>query len=384
MANLKTISSRLYNQAKAKAIAEQPIRKEISLSEFNVVDNNHIEIDGMPIRLTDKAFGRLLGRLRIPKAFAQRFSSGFGTDGLRQLIEMMKAAKVSANDQTVTLLVDPQSRTIFDILPSGYASISNESFFDFTSRYIDQYGLGITHASSDPLMGAQINCVSESGLLQVPGLKNELFQTGVTFRNTPQNGLEVSPYLNRLVCTNGITTKTRETYGLHSLTDKSINEFNEHMLRLAASGFQPIGIGDTIRKAHSTNASLAEMQHAASAILGSNERIDYDYIQRYIPIERAMKAYTNVGADPATFTQAQLRNANSGMSVWDVINGMTNFASNDQRYRVDNHDMANIMVSAGKILAKGQYDTENLLQVDPFANSTLLSERESAMVRGDI
>jgi hypothetical protein len=72
------------------------------------------------------------------------------------------------------------------------------------------------------------------------------------------------------------------------------------------------------------------------------------------------------------------------MSVWDVINGMTNFASNDQRYRVDNHDMANIMVAAGKILAKGQYDTENLLQVDPFANSTLLSERESAMVRGDI
>ena len=47
------------------------------------------------IEVTDKAFGKLLGRLRIPKAFAKRFSEGFGNDGLRQLITMMKSMKSS-------------------------------------------------------------------------------------------------------------------------------------------------------------------------------------------------------------------------------------------------------------------------------------------------
>ena len=380
-----TISAEQFNQAKADAVNKQLIRKEISLSEFNVVDNSHIQIDGVAIEVTDKAWSKLLGRLRIPRAFAKRFSEGFGTDGLRQLVQMMKTAKSTANDQTVTLLVDPGTRKITDILPAGYASISNESFFDFSSRYIDQYGLGVTHVSSDPYGGSQINCISQNGIFRVPGMKDEVFQTGVTFRNTPTRGLEVSPYLSRLICTNGMTsTAFAEYYGLHSLNDKSINEFNEHMIRMASTGFQPVGLADTIRKAHNTDASLAEMQKAVSALLSTDQRVDYDYIQRYIPIDRAMKAYDMAGADPNTFTQVQLKNAKSGMSVWDVVNGMTNFASNDQRYKIEDSKMGNLMVTAGNILTKKQYDTEGLLRVDPFANRSLLTEREAQLVRGDI
>lgn len=383
--SITTLSTEMFNQAKAEAVHNQLIRKEINLSEFNVVDNTHIQIDGVEIEVTDKAFGKLLGRLRIPKAFAKRFSEGFGNDGLRQLVQMMKTAKSSANDQTVTLLVDPGTRKITDILPAGYASISNESFFDFSTRYIDQYGLGVTHVSSSPYGGSQINAVSQNGMFHVPGMKDEVFQTGVTFRNTPTRGLEVSPFLNRLICTNGMTsTAFVENYGLHSLNEKSINEFNEHMIRMASTGFQPIGLADIIRKAHNTDASLAEMQKAVSAILSTDQRVDYDYIQRYIPIDRATKAYDMAGADPNTFTQIQLKNAKSGMSVWDVVNGMTNFASNDQRYKIEDSKMGNLMVTAGNILTKKQYDTEGLLKVDPFANRSLLTEREAQLVRGDI
>ena len=383
--SITTLSTEMFNQAKAEAVNNQLIRKEISLSEFNVIDNNHIQIDGTAIEVTDKAFSKLLGRLRIPKAFAKRFSEGFGNDGLRQLVQMMKTAKSSANDQTVTLLVDPSTRKITDILPAGYASISNESFFDFATRYIDQYGLGVTHVGSNPYGGAQINCVSQNGIFHVPGMKDEVFQTGVTFRNTPTRGLEVSPFLNRLICTNGMTsTAFAENYGLHSLNDKSINEFNEHMIRMASTGFQPVGLADTIRKAHNTDASLAEMQKAVSALLSTDNRVDYDYIQRYIPIDRAMKAYDMAGADPNTFTQVQLKNAKSGMSVWDIVNGMTNFASNDTRYQIDDSKMGNLMVTAGNILTKKQFDTEGLLNVDPFANRSLLTEREAAIIRGDM
>ena len=384
MKSITTLSQSAFDVKKAEAINNQLMRKEITLSEFNVIDNNHIDVDGVKIEVTDKAFGKLLGRLRIPKAFAKRFSDGFGNDGLRQLITMMKSAKSSRNEQTVTLLVDPNSRKITDILPAGYASISQESFIDFASRYIDQYNLGVTHMGSSQYGGTQINCVSPQGMFNVPGMTNEVFNTGVTFRNTPTRGLEVSPYLERLICANGMTsTAFAENYGLHNLNDKNINEFNEHMIRMASTNFQPVGLAENIKKAHDTDASLAEMQRAASSLLSLDKAVDYDYIQRYIPVERAFKAYSTLGADPNTFTKAQMKNAKSGMSVWDVVNGMTNFASNDTKYNINEGKMGNLMVTAGNILCKKQYDTEGVLDINPFANKQLLSTSESAMVRGE-
>ena len=384
MKNLTTLGTAAFESKKQEAIRNEVMRKELNLSEFNVIDNTHIEIDGVKIELSQHAFGKLLGRLRIPKAFAKRFAEGFGNDGLKQLVQMMKSMKSSKNDQTITLLVDPREKKVTNILPGGYASISNENFINFAERYIDQYDLDVTDFGSDPNGGATINCVSKNGIFTVPGMSDEVFNTGVTFRNTPIRGLEVSPYLNRLVCSNGMTsTAFSETYGLHQLNDKSINEFNEHMISMASTGFQPIGLADKIKSANNTDASLAEVQKAMSAILSTDKKVDFDYAQRYIPVNRAMKAYSDLGAEPSTFTTKQLQNAKSGMSIWEVVNGMTNFASNDNKYNIDDHKTGNLMVTAGNLLMKKNYDTEALLQFDPFANRQLLTENESARMMGN-
>ena len=383
MKELTTLSPTAFQARKAEAVRNEVMRKEISLSEFNVIDNTHIEVDGVKIELTPFAFKRLLGRLRIPTAFAKRFSDGFGTDGLQQLVQMMKTMKSSKNDQTVTLLVDPRNKVITNILPAGYASISNEAFVDFAEGYINQYGLEVKDFGSDPNGGATINCVSPNSVFSVPGMSDEIFNTGVTFRNTPTRGLEVSPYLNRLVCSNGMSsTAFSETYGLHELTDKSISEFNEHMISMASTGFQPVGLADKIRSANNTDASIAEVQRAMSAMLSTDKKIDYEYMQRYLPINRVMKAYSDIGAEPSTFTTKQLQNAKSGLSIWEVVNGITNFASNDEKYNIDDHKTGNLMVSAGNLLMKKNFDTEALIQFDPFANKSLLSENESARLMG--
>ena len=380
---MTTLSPTAFQARKAEAVRNEVMRKEISLSEFNVIDNTHIEVDGVKIELTPFAFKRLLGRLRIPTAFAKRFSDGFGTDGLQQLVQMMKTMKSSKNDQTVTLLVDPRNKVITNILPAGYASISNEAFVDFAEGYINQYGLEVKDFGSDPNGGATINCVSPNSVFSVPGMSDEIFNTGVTFRNTPTRGLEVSPYLNRLVCSNGMSsTAFSETYGLHELTDKSISEFNDHMISMASTGFQPVGLADKIKAANETDASIAEVQRAMSAMLSTDKKIDFDYMQRYLPINRVMKAYSDIGAEPSTFTNKQLQNAKSGLSIWEVVNGITNFASNDEKYNIDDHKTGNLMVSAGNLLMKKNFDTEALIQFDPFANKSLLSENESARLMG--
>jgi hypothetical protein len=383
MKELTTLSPTAFALRKDEAIRNEVMRKEISLSEFNVIDNTHIEVDGVKIELTPFAFKRLLGRLRIPTAFAKRFETGFGSDGLQQLVQMMKTMKSSKNDQTVTLLVDPRAKKVTNILPAGYASISNEAFVEFAEGYINQYGLEVKDFGSDPNGGATINCVSPNSVFSVPGMSDEVFNTGVTFRNTPTRGLEVSPYLNRLVCSNGMSsTAFSETYGLHELTDKSISEFNEHMISMASTGFQPVGLADKIKSANDTDASIAEVQRAMSAMLSTDKKIDFEYMQRYLPINRVMKAYSDIGAEPSTFTTKQLQNAKSGLSIWEVVNGITNFASNDEKYNIDDHKTGSLMVSAGNLLMKKNFDTEALIQFDPFATTGLLSEKESARLMG--
>ena len=383
MKELTTLSPTAFQARKAEAVRNEVMRKEISLSEFNVIDNTHIEVDGVKIELTQFAFKRLLGRLRIPTAFAKRFELGFGSDGLKQLVQMMKTMKSSKNDQTVTLLVDPRAKKVTNILPAGYASISNEAFIDFAEGYINQYGLEVKDFGSDPSGGATINCVSPNSVFSVPGMSDEVFNTGVTFRNTPTRGLEVSPYLNRLVCSNGMSsTSFSETYGLHELTDKSIREFNDHMISMASTGFQPVGLADKIKSANDTDASIAEVQRAMSAMLSTDKKIDFEYMQRYLPINRVMKAYSDIGAEPSTFTTKQLQNAKSGLSIWEVVNGITNFASNDEKYNIDDHKTGNLMVSAGNLLMKKNFDTEALIQFDPFHSTGLLTETESARLMG--
>lgn len=381
-----TLSQEVYNKRKDFAINNQFIRKELTLSEFEVVDNDHIRIDGVVIEVTKKAFKRLLARFRVPAAFAKRFQEGFGDDGLRQLLNTMKNMKSAKNEQTVTLIVNPDTRQIVDILPKGYASISPGSFFNFTEDYIDKYGLQVKSLGHDVYGGISLHCIQPNNVMEVPGLDNEKFMNGVMFKNSPSRGLEVSPYLDRIICENGMTsTLFAENYQLHNLSDKNIKEFNDRMLQMATTNFRPMGMIEKIKEANEIDASIAEIETAANALMYSAPEVEFGYIQKYVPINKVNRAYEMLGADVAEFTADQKKNAKTGVKVWDLVNGMTNFASNDSRYNVTDWKRGLLMEKAGNMLFKKNFDTEALLNVDPFAGGRqLLTEAEAATIRGDV
>jgi hypothetical protein len=379
-----TISSAEFQRAKESAIQNQLLRKEVNFSELSLSSPTHINYAGVNIEITQKVFKKILSRLRVPTAFAQRFTSDFGEGGLSQLVQMVKTKRTSAKDYTLTLLIDPKSKKAVDVLPEGYASISNESFFNFAEEYIDKFGLQVKSAGTSELGSSSINTVSDKFILDVPGMKNELFSTGLSFSNSPDGGLQISPFLDRLVCSNGITTRSfAENFSLKTLTPDSIEKFNEHMLHLASNQFAPVGFNDFLKRAATTDASLAEMQSAMNYVLSSGKDVSYEYAQRYIPIEKSMNAYRAYGINPAEFSKPKMKNAKSGVSVWDLVGGLTNFASNDKKYRIDDHTRTNLMIGAGNLLVKNQYDTESLVRLDPFRNSNLLSDSEGSRIRGE-
>ena len=61
----------------------------------------------------------------------------------------------------------------------------------------------------------------------------------------------------------------------------------------------------------------------------------------------------------------QQKNAKTALSVWDVINGVTDFASHNYGYEMKDNSAANLQMQAGSMLCKDSYDTSNLVLVQP-------------------
>jgi hypothetical protein len=375
MNKIITLSEAAFKSKAAEAVSKQPIRKEILFNEIEIVDDQTIRYEGKLIGISKRAFQDIHETLQIPKAFMKRFESSFGPEGKRSLINRIKEAQTLQKNQEVTLIVNPADRRIERVLRKGKGIISNDGFIDFTTRYIDQYNLEVTDFHVGDNGSININALSPRGMANVPGMEREMFKTGVSFSNGPQSGTIVSPYLHRLVCSNGMVARGfEETYQLSSLDPAKVEEFNEQMIRLSSNSFTPAGLIDRIESAHRVPASLAEMQKAAGLIM-SNSKIEYGELQKFVPIESTQKAFERYGANVSKMTRFQLQNATTGTSVWNLINGMTNFASNYGGKDINDYSRSNLMVHAGGLLTKKTYDTENLI-FSPFSNKLELEHEQ--------
>jgi hypothetical protein len=367
MANkLTTLSQAVFDQKANLAVAKQPIRKQVALSSLELVNKETISVDGTPIEMSSSAFKDFIELLRIPKAFLSRFSNSFGEDGAGLLLNRLRTAIAADSGLEVVLTVDPESRKITAIRHPNHVGITNEGFIGLIRENVDRYDLQVSDFYVGPDGTIGVNAVSPTGFLQVPGMKKEIFSTGVSFSNSARGGTEVSPFLMRLVCTNGMMSRSfAEHYMLKGLDKDHVEKFNEHMLQLQTNGFQPQGISDKVIKADMVNASLSEMQQAASSIM-SNSKIEWKVLQRYVPIQETSDTFSRHGMDTTRFTRLQQKNATTGTSLWNIVNGMTKFASNGAKlYFDDETQRQRIMVAAGNLFARDTYDTENLV-LSPF------------------
>jgi hypothetical protein len=369
MANkLTTLSQAVFDQKAILAVAKQPIRKQVSLGSIELVNKETLSVDGTPIPMTSGAFKDFIELLRIPKAFLTRFSDSFGEEGAGQLLNRLRTAISADSGLEVVLTVDPGDRKITAIRHPNHVGITNEGFLGLIRENVDRYDLQVSDFSVGPDGALNISAVSPTGFLQVPGMKKEIFSTGINFSNSSRGGTEVSPYLMRLVCSNGMMSRSfAEHYNLKGLDKEQVERFNDHMLKLQTNGFQPQGISDKVIKADMVNASLAEMQSAASAIM-SNSKIEWKDLQKYVPIQDTSDTFSRHGMDSTRFTRLQQRNATTGTSLWNLVNGMTNFASNGGKvYFDDEIQRSRIMVAAGNLFARDTYDTENLV-LSPYGS----------------
>jgi hypothetical protein len=364
-----TLSNNAIESRKLETLNAQALRRTVAAREIEIIDEKTILYNGVQISMTANAFKTLMRMIGMSKTFIDKFEKLFNPKTKAQFINTMKNAMAtnSGNLPNVTMVLNPVNRTIVAFTKDAHELISNANFVEQAERVLNNGNFGVTNWTTDPVTGIiTINAVNNNSTFAVAGDEKDVFTAGITLKNSPITGFQVSPYVNRLWCTNGLTTSLAEDkYNMTNLSEKSLSQFSEYMQNLTRRNFMPSEFDTLVNSARNTPAYLNELAYATSAIknAGAGERAG-----SWVPLNENLLEYSRAGIDTSDFNAAQLKNAESDQSIWSVVNSMTHFASHGENL-VDGfqaHQGTDLMVKAGGLLGKkGGWDLGNRV-TSPF------------------
>jgi hypothetical protein len=330
--NLTSISGEEYNRRKKDAIESQAIRKVLPIRDLEIINLSTVGYKGANIKVTERAFADLLKVVGLPVKFTRDLDKLFNADTQLKFIQNLKTAISAQKDLTVTLYVNKADKTCIKIAKSNVQVISNEGALDTISEIVDQGNLIVNNFSINQDDGSfSINTTNPNSLFNIEGFKDEAHTGGVNFTNGPREGFKVTPYVNRLICTNGMTMRSDEDE--FTMDDTGADGFKKFFNKLGdfiKRGFRPQNFDKNVVDAVNTPASLYELQSAADEILKvcPKDRTFND-IERWVPLLETRNKYHNIGVDTTGLSQKQMKGAKTGTSIWNLLQGVTNFASAD-------------------------------------------------------
>lgn len=367
MSVLTTLSATEIDNRKAMTRNSQSLRKTVAVRDINLINDTTIEYQGKRLEITKDAFKGLIKMIGMSQAFATKFESLFSPEAKANFVNQMKNA-MAAQLNEITIVLSPTSKKVVGFTKLATDIISHDRFINLADQIIDQHGFEVTNWGIDGNKGSVIiNAVNTKGMFDLGalGLSDEVFNSGITLKNSPLGGIQVMPYVNRMWCTNGLTTGlAEESYSLNNLSKESMENFFQHMNQLQKNGFVPTDFANTVKLATETPASLWEMERAHNLV----KRVAGASADSWIPLNDNRAAYTKINQNPADYSTAQKKNARTDQSIWSLVNGVTHCATHapdNLAFNMTDRETTEMMVQAGNILGK-QFDLGNQM-ASPFA-----------------
>jgi hypothetical protein len=362
------LTSTQYATFREECIAKQPIRKSILLSDLKFHTMDAVEYKGLMLGLSRSALKQIVGIVGFSLSGADSLQGAVGEETSVNILNALKNVISTAKSAEVTISVTPD-RVISHVSRSGNQStlISTETYFDTVERLIDHHGLELKQASFNPANGniyVEALTKSNNREFQVSNLSDEVFHSGISLSRTVE-GISADPFLHRLVCTNGMVTRQfEESYKLKSMDQRAWQEFYRHLENIESGGFVPKKFSQQVENASKTPASLYEMEQGLRLITDFSN-CNGDSTEMFIRAKNTYNRLHSSGIDTVKLTDAQKRNVRTGVSVWDVINGVTDFASHNYGFEKKPNSDRHLQLRAGDMLSK-TFDSQNLILNQPF------------------
>jgi hypothetical protein len=288
---------------------------------------------------------------------------------------------MAAQLNEITIVLSPTTRTVTGFSKNATDMISHDRFINLAEQLIDQNGFEVTNWGTDADKGSvTVNVMNPNTQFDLGqlGLSNEVFTAGLTLKNSPFGGIEVMPYVNRLFCSNGLSTAlAKDSYSLNNLNPESMENFHQHMSQLRKNGYVPTDFAKTVKLATETPASLWEMERAYNII----KPMTGAAADSWIPLNDNISAYTKIGQTVENFTSAQKKNARTDQSLWSIVNSVTHVATHapeNLAFNMGDKESTEMMIKAGNIFGR-EYNLGNTVR-SPFSSDAHLDSDQQVGV----
>jgi hypothetical protein len=160
-----------------------------------------------------------------------------------------------------------------------------------------------------------------------------------------------------------IGTAFDETFSLGQMDARYMESFWTQLNSLAERGFRPAKFEDRVRLASNTRASLFELESVHDTLKFLSDA-EHKELEAWAPLHTTRASFHAANIDTILLSTSQKKGARTGTSIWDLVNGMTHFATHDNGFKIDDYDRRKIQVQASQLLSKA-YDMENII-ASPF------------------
>lgn len=359
------VNSTQYEALKSKALRLPILRKLFPLGETKILDINFkdklylINLDGIELSLRPEAWKDLLFLLKINDKLLKGLDSSVGHQMKLKLLNVVKQA-LAANGKSLNglFIIDPTKSKVLRILKQSISLLSPSAFFDLFETQMNHAGnLEMSEMFVNENGTLDLNIIAKNSEFNVGGLSDENFYPGASYSSNYNSGTSASSYTYRMVCTNGMILARPDTsVKLRGTSEKSVMDFLKGLEKQERLGWRPSWHDERLVKAMSTSASLGEAMICKKVI--DNTPFGFDSV---INLSTTYEEYDRLGVK----LDLELhKSAAIDMSVWQLVNKMTDFASHARGAGAVNRSLA--MKTAGMIFSQPEYGTEAILPTPSF------------------
>lgn len=376
------ISNEEYQAFKAKALEQKLVRMPVLLSELRIMSETKIAYDGVAYTVTDDAFMSFVKVLGLTKQVMGNFESALGKGGRDKIIDVMRIALSGKEGKNmVTLVFNVQTRTLVDIRKDATSVLSTETYFSLFEDIMNGHSnMHVKRLSLGTNGSVEISAINSDWEFQIAKLNNEFFHSGITFINKP-NQTVINPFMERLVCTNGmVISETGNSIILRKTDQVSLSGFYDQARNLANPESVHTDFKARVIRMMKTVASYGELHQAYDNVkfyLSLEDTGVMDTLNGFLPMNAVRAKYVSeLGIDLEDMPRYWKR-AETNMTVWQVVNGLTDISSHPEKYgitfRGGDRGVFALQKAAGELAFKKEFDLETEIPT-PFDTRTRIAK----------
>jgi len=354
-----------YENFKKAALEREPLTYKVNISDVELISDQIISVKGFQIPMKYAVLKDFAQLLKVPVSIMNTFDQSFGKESKMKFLNFIKQSLSANKNLVVTLVANRETRSIVavhigDVLPY-------EIYFRIFEDLMNKHPFEIKDlvTANEKI---SISAILRDKQFNVGGIDSENFYPGFTFSQGISSGTALDSFIYRLVCSNGMIGRDSNDpikFGPTNLVnyDSIASDFFQRIDKLAENGLMPASFVENVNRAQNTKASFAEIKSAAAIIQRTSPKV-HDMIDSFIPINIAKTQLTRRGVELSKLNPMQEKSIVTNASIWDVVNGLTDYASHDYGFNVNPDDKLKLQVTASGILSRKNYDTENTLSIN--------------------